>query len=505
MRVRIFDTTLRDGEQSPGVSLAPEQKLTIAKKLDDLGVDAIEAGFPIVSDGECKAIKMITSANLSAEICGLARANKKDIDAAIDVGLKYIHTFIATSDIHLQYKLKLSRDEVLAKAIEAVEYGKSRGLQVEFSAEDATRSDREFLKKVFGEVAKAGADRIDIPDTVGYSTPQYMAEITKDAIEVTKLPVSVHCHNDFGLAVANAISGIQAGAQCAHVTINGIGERAGNASLEEFVMSLQCLQFGEKYETGIKTKLLYDTSRFVSKLVGMTVQPNKAIVGANAFGHESGIHTHGVLSNPLTYEPISPELVGRTRWLQVGKHAGIHGMNAMLEEYGLRPDKEQANQILDKVKNLGDQGKHVTEVELLTIASEVMKERGIKRIVQLTGFSVSTGIGTMPYAFVKLNIDGKEFTATDHGVGPVDASLNAIQKITGKLSEVRIKDYGLASISGGSNALCEVTIKVEDAQGNSATAKSVGEDIVTTSVQAVIDGLNRIMLKKLLKEKKVDN
>ena len=505
MRVRIFDTTLRDGEQSPGVSLTPEQKLTIAKKLDDLGVDAIEAGFPIVSDGECKAIKMITSANLSAEICGLARTNKKDIDAAIDVGLKYIHTFIATSDIHLQYKLKLSRDEVLAKAIEAVEYGKSRGLQVEFSAEDATRSDREFLKKVFGEVAKAGADRIDIPDTVGYSTPQYMAEITKDAIEVTKLPVSVHCHNDFGLAVANAISGIQAGAQCAHVTINGIGERAGNASLEEFVMSLQCLQFGEKYETGIKTELLYDTSRFVSKLVGMTVQPNKAIVGENAFGHESGIHTHGVLSNPLTYEPISPELVGRSRWLQVGKHAGIHGMNAMLEEYGLRPDKEQANQILDKVKNLGDQGKHVTEVELLTIASEVMKERGIKRIVQLTGFSVSTGIGTMPYAFVKLNIDGKEFSATDHGVGPVDASLNAIQKITGKISEVRIKDYGLASISGGSNALCEVTIKVEDAQGNSASAKSVGEDIVTTSVQAVIDGLNRIMLKKLLKEKKVGN
>ncbi|MCH8975070.1 MAG: 2-isopropylmalate synthase [Thaumarchaeota archaeon] len=505
MRVRIFDTTLRDGEQSPGVSLAPEQKLTIAKKLDELGVDAIEAGFPLVSDGERKAIKMIISENLSAEICGLARANKKDIDAAIDVGLKYIHTFIATSDIHLQYKLKLSRDEVLAKAIEAVEYGKSRGLQVEFSAEDATRSDREFLKKVFGEVAKAGADRIDIPDTVGYSTPQYMAEITKDAIEVTKLPVSVHCHNDFGLAVANAISGIQAGAQCAHVTINGIGERAGNASLEEFVMSLQCLQFGEKYETGIKTKLLYDTSRFVSKLVGMTVQPNKAIVGENAFGHESGIHTHGVLSNPLTYEPISPELVGRTRWLQVGKHAGIHGMNAMLEEYGLRPDKEQANQILDKVKNLGDQGKHVTEVELLTIASEVMKERGIKRIVQLTGFSVSTGIGTMPYAFVKLNIDGKEFSATDHGVGPVDASLNAIQKITGKISEVRIKDYGLASISGGSNALCEVTIKVEDAQGNSASAKSVGEDIVTTSVQAVIDGLNRIMLKKLLKEKKVGN
>ena len=505
MKVRIFDTTLRDGEQTPGVALSPEQKLHIAHKLDELGVDAIEAGFPVVSQGERKGVKLITEANLKAEICGLTRTNKKDIDAAVDCGLTYIHNFIATSDIHLEHKLKLTRDEALQQAIEAVEYAKSRGLQVEFSAEDATRSDREFLKKVFSEVAKAGADRIDIPDTVGYSTPQYIAEITKDAIEASKLPVSVHCHNDFGLAVANAISGIQAGAQCAHVTINGIGERAGNASLEEFVMALQCLQFDTKWETGIKTQLLYDTSRYISNLVGVPVQPNKAIVGENAFGHESGIHTHGVLSNPLTYEPISPELVGRTRWFQVGKHAGAHGMNSMLKEYGVEPDKEQTTQILEKVKAIGDQGKQVTDVELLSIASEILGERGIKRLVQLTGFSVSTGIGTMPYAFVKLNIDGKDTFATDYGVGPVDASLNAIQKITGKISEVRIKEYGLASIAGGSNALCEVTIKVEDPYGNMASAKSIGEDIVTTSVQAMIDGINRIMLKKMLKEKKVGN
>ena len=504
MKVRIFDTTLRDGEQTPGVSLSPEKKLNIAKKLDELGIDAIETGFPVISDGEREAVKMITSANLKAELCGLARTNKKDIDAAIDCGLNYIHTFIATSDIHLEYKLKMTRDEALSKAIEAVEYGKSRGLQVEFSAEDATRTDREFLKKVFGEVAKAGADRIDIPDTVGYSTPQYIAEITKDAIDATKLPVSVHCHNDFGLAVANAISGIQAGAQCAHVTINGIGERAGNASLEEFVMALNSLQFEQKWETNIDTKLLYETSRYVSKLVGITVQPNKAIVGENAFGHESGIHTHGVLSNPLTYEPISPEVVGRTRWLQVGKHAGIHGMNAMLKEYGVEPNDEQTKQILDQVKNIGDQGKQVTEVELLSIANEVIGENKLKRIVQLTGFSVSTGVGTMPYAFVKLNIDGKEMVATDYGVGPVDASLNAIQKITGQITdEVRLKEYRLDSISGGANALCEVTIKVEDARGNTISSKSVGEDIVTTSVQAMVDGINRIMLKSLLKEKKV--
>lgn len=505
MKVRIFDTTLRDGEQTPGVALAPEQKLNIAKKLDVLGVDAIEAGFPIISDGEKQGIKMVVNTNLRAEICGLARTDKKDIDAAVDCGLKYIHTFIATSDIHLKYKLKLTREQALEKAIEAVEYGKSRGLQVEFSAEDATRTDREFLKKVFSQVAKAGADRIDIPDTVGYSTPAYIAEITKDAIQASKLPISVHCHNDFGLAVANSISGIQAGAQCAHVTINGIGERAGNASLEELVMALQCLQFDKKFETNINTKLLYETSRYVSSVVGVHVQPNKAIVGENAFGHESGIHTHGVLSNPLTYEPISPELVGRTRWFQVGKHAGAHGVSAMLEEYGIQPTKEQTREILERIKKIGDQGKHVTDVELLSIAGEVMQQPSLKRLVHLTGFSVSTGIGNMPYAFVKLNIEGKDFIGTDYGVGPVDASINAIQKITGEIAKVRIKDYKLDSISGGSDALCEVTIKVEDVYGNLASAKSIGEDIVITSVQAMIDGINRIMLKKILKQKNLGN
>ncbi len=502
MKVRIFDTTLRDGEQSPGVALSPENKLNIAKKLDELGVDAIETGFPVISEGEQKAIKMITQANLSAELCGLARTNQQDIDAVVDCGLKYVHTFIATSDIHLQYKLHLSQDQVLEKAIESVEYAKSRGLQVEFSAEDATRTDRDFLKKIFTAVTKAGADRIDIPDTVGYSTPQYIAEITKDAIEATKLPISVHCHNDFGLAVANAISGIQAGAQCAHVTINGIGERAGNASLEELVMALQCLKFDQSWETNIKTELLYETSKYVSKLAGMPVQPNKAIIGENAFGHESGIHTHGVLSNPLTYEPISPEIVGRNRWLRVGKHAGAHGVDAMLNEYGVQPDKNQLKKILEKVKAIGDQGKRVTDVELLSIANEVMGDSKLKRIVQLTGFSVSTGIGNMPYAFIKLNIDGNEHTATDYGVGPVDASLNAIQKITDKISEIRIKDYNLASISGGSSALCEVTVKVEDAMGNNVSSKSIGEDIVITSVKGVIDTRNRLLLLELLKQKK---
>ena len=499
MNIRIFDTTLRDGEQTPGISLSPDQKLSIAKKLDTLGVDAIEAGFPIVSDGELEAVKMITSEGLSCEIAGLARTSEKDIDAAVDSGLNYIHTFIATSDIHLKYKLKMTRDQVLEKAIHAVEYGKSRGLYVEFSAEDATRTDREFLSKVFSHVAKAGADRIDIPDTVGYSTPEYMAEITRDAIKASQLPISVHCHNDFGLAVGNALSGIHAGAKCAHVTINGIGERAGNASLEELVMALQCLPYDPKYTTGIKSELIYDTSRYVSKIVGIQVQPNKAIVGDNAFGHESGIHTHGVLSNPLTYEPISPELVGRTRWMKVGKHAGLHGMNAILAEFGVVPTKEQSIQILNKVKISGDRGNFTTDVELLSIASDIMGEKGIKNIVQLTGLSVSTGMGTMPYAFIKLNINGTDFIGTDYGVGPVDAALNAIQKTTKEFLELKIKDYKLASISGGSTALCEVTVSIEHTHGT-LSAKSIGTDIVTTSVKAVVEGINRIMLTNIQKK-----
>ncbi|WP_337862694.1 2-isopropylmalate synthase, partial [Nitrososphaera sp.] len=368
-RVRIFDTTLRDGEQTPGVSVTPEQKVQIAIKLDELGVDAIEAGFPIVSQGEMRAIKQIAGSGLKAEVCGLARATEADIDAAIKCDLKYVHTFIATSDIHMQYKLKMSREQVLERAVHAVEYAKKHGLQVEFSAEDATRSDRAFLLQVFRAVAEAGADRLDIPDTVGYATPQYITQIVTDVKNATGLPISMHCHDDFGLAVANSIAGINAGAACAHVTINGLGERAGNASLEEFVMALQCL-YNKKH--GIKTQLLYEVSKFVSNSMGIIVQPNKAIIGENAFGHESGIHTHGIINNPLTYEPISPELVGRKRWLQAGKHAGAHGIRAMLAEFGINPTEDQLRLIVEKQKNIADKGKAITTAELLSIAGEVM-------------------------------------------------------------------------------------------------------------------------------------
>ena len=372
MRVRIFDTTLRDGEQTVGISLTPEQKLDIAKKLDSLGVDVIEAGFPTTSEGERQAARMITREGLSSEICGMTRANKRDIDITADTGLNYINTFVATSDIHLRHNGKMTKERALEQAVEAVEYAKSRGLKVEFGAVDSTRTERGFLKEILGAVASAGACMVTIPDTTGCATPEYMAELTRDAVSAAAgTSVSVHCHNDFGLAVANTISGIRAGAACAQVTINGIGERAGNASLEEIAMALQCLNYDQKYETGINSELIYDTSRYIAKVMGMQVQPNKAIVGENAFSHEDEIHTDAVLDNPMTYESISPEMVGRKRQIVVGKHTGVHGLEAVLSSYGIKPSEKQSRHILDKVKASADQGTKITDAHLLLITREV--------------------------------------------------------------------------------------------------------------------------------------
>jgi 2-isopropylmalate synthase len=494
-RVRIFDTTLRDGEQSPGVSITPEQKLQIAIKLDRLGVDAIEAGFPIVSHGEVQAIRNIKKSGLNAEICGLARTLSSDIDLVIDCDLSYVHTFIATSDIHMQYKLKMAPEEVIQKAVNAVEYAKSHGLQVEFSAEDATRSDLTFLTKVFRAVGEAGADRIDIPDTVGYATPEFISNLVGMIKEQISVPISLHCHNDFGLAVANSIAGINAGATCAHVTVNGLGERAGNASLEEFVMALQCLY---KKEHNINTKLLYETSKSVSNIMGIAVQANKAIIGENAFGHESGIHTHGILNNPLTYEPIDPEMVGRKRWLQAGKHAGAHGIRAMLEDFGIECTDEQLHKIVEKQKNLADKGKSISTAELLSIAGEVLQNSKFDEKFKLYDFHIVTGMNLIPTAVIRLNTDGKDLIASEIGVGPVDAALKAIQKIAGEIANVKIREYKLDSITGGSDALAEVSVKVEDKNGNIVSARKAGEDVVVASVQAMMDAINKVMLRKVL-------
>ncbi|BAB65534.1 isopropylmalate synthase [Sulfurisphaera tokodaii] len=374
-KVRIFDTTLRDGEQAPGIDLTVEQKVKIARKLAELGVDVIEAGFPAASEGEFIATKKILEeVGDQVEVIGLSRANKQDIDKTIDTGISSIHVFIATSDIHLKYKLKMTREQVLDKIYESVRYAKDHGLIVEYSPEDATRTDKDFLLKAVSTAIEAGADRINIPDTVGVMHPFKFHDLIKDVVSVTKDKiVSVHCHNDFGLATANSIAGVMAGARQVHVTVNGIGERAGNASLEEVVMALKKLL---GYEVNIKTYKLYETSRLVSELTGVPVPYFKAIVGENAFGHEAGIHVHGVIENPLTYEPISPEEVGNFRRLALGKHSGIHGLKKLLEEQGIYLNDQELREVLNEIKKLAENGEKVN----VDVAKEIAIKVSSKKI-----------------------------------------------------------------------------------------------------------------------------
>jgi 2-isopropylmalate synthase len=498
--IRVLDTTLRDGEQTPGVSITPQEKLEIAKTLDRLGVDVIEAGFPITSKGEQEGIRSISKAGLRAEICGLARAEKLDIDKAIDCGINGIHVFLSSSDIHLEHQFHITREQMLAKSAEAVRYAKGFGVRVEFSAMDATRTDMEFFKQVVKVVADAGADRFDIPDTVGIATPQRMEEYVRAARSVSQMMISVHCHNDYGLAVANSLAGVVAGAEQAHVTINGIGERSGNTSLEEFVMGCRNL-YG--LSTNINYQLLYETSRLVNKLTGVPIQPNKAIVGENAFGHESGIHTQGVLSNPSTYEPFDPSMVGRTRWLQAGKHAGRHGISAQLRGMGLKPKEESLRLIVDKVKEMGDKGATVTDSDLYQIALQIMGGGTAEKneLVELEGLEVVTGIKRLPTATVKLLVRGHLYEATEVGSGAVDAAVNAIQKIFSNIETVRLKDYRLEALTGDSDAVADVTVKVEDDNGNEASGRGMKRDIVVASVEAIVAGTNVLLAKKLKLER----
>jgi isopropylmalate/citramalate/homocitrate synthase-like protein len=497
-RVRIFDTTLRDGEQTPGAALNPEKKVIIARQLDRLGVDAIEAGMPATSKGEFDGMKGIVAEGLKAEIYGLARVVKGDVDAVADTGAKYVHLFVATSDLHLKYKLRMTREQAIQRSLEAIDYARSRGLQVEFSAEDATRTDLTYLKQVFKAVEEAGVIRINIPDTVGIMTPPKMAALVGELHSTLKVPLSVHCHDDFGVAVANTLVGLDAGAEQAHVTVNGLGERAGNASLEEVVISLNLLY---NRKTGIDSSLILQTSQLVSKLTGIPVQPNKAVVGDNAFTHVSGIHTHGLVEKPLTYEPIPPELVGARRRFTAGKHAGSHGIRAELEEMGIYPDDDQLKTIVTKVKDLGDQGRTVTDSELLNVAREVM---GIvteeKRPVELGELAVMTGTNMTPTASVRLIIDEKPFSSAETGVGPVDAAMRAIQRVTTDLVHVRLKEYRLEALTGGSDAVAEVVIRVEDKDGNEVSARAANEDIVKASVDAMILGINRLLMKRRIKK-----
>ena len=488
-KVRIFDTTLRDGEQTPGVSLTPDNKLRIAKSLDKLGVDVIEAGFPAVSEGETEAVKLIAKEGLRAEVCSFVRGTKSDIDVALKCDTQSVHLVIPTSDLHLQYKLKKTREDVLKLVEESVQYAKDHGLVVELSAEDATRSEFNFVKEFFAKGISVGADRICPCDTVGVLTPEKSYKFFSDMRKAFKdIIISAHCHDDFGMGVANSIAALRAGGNQVHATINGLGERAGNAALEEVAAALKLI-YGVKLP--IKTELLYRTSALVARLTGVPVQPNKAIVGENAFAHESGIHTHAILSHPSTYEPISPEIVGVTRRLVAGKHAGSHGIRASLKKIGLHPTDKQLKEISMRVKTVGDKGKKVTDADLMAVAEAVM---GLPQThpINLEELTVVTGDRVTSTASVRLKLNNKVVSEAATGLGPVDAAINAVRKAILVVEPIHLERYHVKAITGGTDAMVEVIVRLRK-EDRTATAMGVREDIVMASVEAVISGMNVLM------------
>ncbi len=495
-QVIIFDTTLRDGEQSPGASMNTGEKLRLATQLEKLGVDVLEAGFPAASEGDLDAVSRIAAKLKETEVAGLARANKHDIDRAwqaIQHAAKpRIHTFIATSDIHLEYKLKMSREEVLQASIDAVKYAKSFTDNVEFSAEDGSRSDRNFLCKVFEATIDAGATTVNLPDTVGYAIPQEFEDLTKYVVDHTpnikKAVFSVHCHNDLGLATANTLAAIRAGARQAEVTINGIGERAGNTSLEEVVMALHTRPNYLPVNTRIHTEHIHPTSRLVSMITGIIVQPNKAIVGANAFAHEAGIHQDGMLKNPMTYEIMKPETIGlSTSKLILGKHSGRHALRSHLKDLGYDLSDEEINLVFKKFKELADKKKHVVDEDLEAIVTE-----GILRIADIFRLEyqhVTSGTTVLPMASVKMSINERSVQGANYGNGPIDAVYNTISNLTG--SKAELLRFSISALTGGTDALGEVTVRLRE-NGLIALGKGADPDIITASAKAFINGLNRL-------------
>jgi 2-isopropylmalate synthase len=492
--IEIFDTTLRDGEQTPGISFTKEQKRTIARQLDKLGVDIIEAGTPITSKEEKEVVQLICDDGLSAKICGLARVLPKDIDACIDCGVDMIHIFVPSSEIQREHTTKMSEEEVKEQAYKMTSYVKEHGFVCMFSAMDATRTRLDYLIDVYKTAEAAGADILNVPDTVGISEPFAMYELVGEVYRAVKVPISIHCHNDFGLAVANSLAAVKAGASQVQVSVNGIGERAGNADLVETVMSLNSI-YGLK--TNIKTEYLFEMAKLIERLTGIQIPITKPVVGENAFSHESGIHTHGVIVRSDTFEPgiMTPEMVGHRRRIVLGKHTGRHSIEKKLSEIGMFASKEELDEILGRVKELGASGKRVTDDDLFTIAEVVTGEVSrYERIVTLKELSVMTGNNLIPTASLKAVVRGKECTSAQMGVGPVDAAIKAIQEIIGGEigGGIELKDFRIEAITGGSNALAEVIVGVEK-EGRMVTARGVREDIVMASVEAFINAVNRLM------------
>lgn len=487
-RITILDTTLRDGEQTPGIALTPLEKLEMARALDELGVDIIEAGAAITSEGERKAIKSIASAGLNAEICSFARALRIDIDTALECDVDSVHLVVPSSDVHIRYKLGKKREEVKKMAYDTAEYAIDHGLKVEFSAEDASRADEKFLMELMRGAEEIGVSRICLCDTVGVLSPARAKEMFSLFSSSSRLPLAAHCHNDFGLATANTLAAVEGGAEEVHVTVNGLGERGGNASLEEVVVGLHKL---EGRSTGIKLKKLYSTSKLVEKITKFPISPSKPIVGENAFAHEAGIHTHGVLKYPPTYEPISPEVVGQKRKIVFGKHVGSHAIENELRKLGLKFTKKDVQEIFTQVKRLGDSGKLVTDTDLRSIIDSVMGTK-FEEVIKLEELTVVSGNKITPTSSVRVKVNGKEMVESGFGVGPVDAAMNAIRKIVEETSNIRLQEYHVDAISGGTDAVVNVIVKLSDGR-KIVTARGISGDIIMASVQAVLNGVNRLL------------
>jgi 2-isopropylmalate synthase len=494
--IRIFDTTLRDGEQSPGASMNVEEKITLAKQLARLGVDIIEAGFAISSPGDFEAIRRIGAEVEGPVICSLARARKEDIDRAWealkDAPKRRIHTFHSTSDIHLKHQYRISREEALKRSVEMVKHARSYVDDVEFSPMDATRTDISYLHEVVAAVIEAGANTVNIPDTVGYATPEEFGALIRGINErvpnINRAVISVHCHNDLGLAVANVLSAIRNGAEQVECTVNGIGERAGNCSMEEVVMALRTRKDFFDADSRVNSEEITRTSRLVTKITGIPVQPNKAIVGANAFAHESGIHQDGLLKERTTYEIMRPESIGLVKTnLVLGKHSGRHAFRDRLKQMGYELSDEDVNKAFERFKHVADQKKEVFDEDLEAIVSDEMQQ--IQEVYLLLHLSAQSGTDLKPTATVEMKVNGKTVKQTGTGDGPVDAVYRTIALMTGTKSI--LDAYLVKGITGGTDALGEVTVKIEE-EGKKIAGHGADTDIIVASAKAYVNALNKL-------------
>lgn len=495
--ISFFDTTLRDGEQSPGCSMNKREKLMLAKQLEKMGVDVIEAGFAAASPGDFESVKLIADEIKESTVAVLARTVKEDIDKAWNAvkgaPKPRIHTFIATSPIHMEYKLKMQPEDVMKRAVDMVSYACSLCPEVEFSAEDATRSETGFLAELFDKVIEAGAGIINIPDTVGYTTPDefysFITEIRQKSRFLDTVQISVHCHNDLGLAVANSIAAVRAGATQIECTINGIGERAGNAALEELAMIMTVRKDLIGAEIRIATEEITRTSSLLTSITGVHVQPNKAIVGANAFAHESGIHQHGVLSNRSTYEIMTPESVGLSKNnLVLGKHSGRHAFKDKARELGFQLSQEELDSVFDEFKALADRKKQIFDKDIEALLSKGLQ--GTEDHYKLKRFVINSGNTITTTASVVLEADGCEVEGISFAQGPVDAAFRAIEKCMN--IEVLLEDYSLQSITEGTDALGYATVKLNFG-GKHFTGRDASINVVEASIVAYINAMNKVM------------